>query len=104
MPACAPVLSPPEEEDEDVGEALASAGLLDVVVPIEEDKSVVDDAAAVEGLVLEEEVAEMTPMVAASSKVAPDVQQLLAASSPQHHDPSGHRLNRALPDSPYYAD
>jgi hypothetical protein len=95
------VLRPLDEEDEDVGEALApaSAAPTDVVVAAEEEARVDDEAAAVEEAELEEDVDEM-PMVCASWNVAPDVQQLLAASSPQHQEPSGHRLSRALPDSP----
>ena len=100
------MLRPLDDEDEDTGdgedvfEALAAADASAVVDAMAEEESDrdrdnrEDEVAAVE-LGAADDV-EVTPIVAASWNVLPEEQQLFSTSSPQHHEPSGHRESLAL--------
>lgn len=89
-----PLLDDAAAEGEAEAVALAAKSVIDVVDAIDDEifvevGALVDDVAAADD-------DEVTPIVAARTNVSPEEQQLFSASSPQHHDPSGHKLNRAL--------
>jgi hypothetical protein len=86
----------PEEDDGGVDVAIA-LGRFELVI-VASSIEVIDDAAV--AVVVAADVDDVTPMVAARTNVSPEEQQLFSASSPQHHDPSGHMLMRALLASP----
>ena len=95
IPACAPVLRPLLEEGDEVAEALALALEGTIVVGAAAEENMDEEGVLVEDVAAAEDE-DVTPIVAASTKVLPAEQHPFSASSPQHHDPSGHKLSRAL--------